>query len=66
MTDGRDSELYTEAEEAYSPEYLSALADGDARRERLEELRRRIECKAYRVQSDRIAEELLERGLLGG
>lgn len=65
MTDKSDTELGFEAEEAYSPEYLSDLAAGEARQERLAELKRRIESKAYHVQSDRIAEELLERGLVG-
>ena len=51
-------------DEAYSAEYLSECADDEAREERLAELRRRIEHKAYRVDSDRIAEEMLERGLL--
>jgi len=52
--------------EAYSVEYLRECADAEARAERLAELRRRIELNAYRVDSDRIAEELLERGLLEG
>jgi anti-sigma28 factor (negative regulator of flagellin synthesis) len=50
----------------YSPEYLRDCADDDARKERLEELRRRIALDAYNVDPDRIAEELLLRGDLDG
>ena len=50
-----------ELEAAYSPEYLADCADGDARQERLEELKRRIALDAYKVDSDRIAEELLSK-----
>jgi anti-sigma28 factor (negative regulator of flagellin synthesis) len=53
-----------ELDEAYSADYLYECADDEAREERLAELKRRIEHKAYRVDSDRIAEEMLERGLL--
>ena len=51
-----------ELEALYGPEYLTGCADPAARRERLEELRRRIQAGAYRIDADRIAEELLERG----
>jgi anti-sigma28 factor (negative regulator of flagellin synthesis) len=53
-------------EEAYPVEYLRDCADDEAREERLAELKRRIEHDAYRIDSDRIAEEMLERGLLKG
>ena len=51
-----------EVEELYGIEYLKECATGDARRERLEELRRRIDHGAYRVDPETIAEELLRRG----
>lgn len=50
-------------EELYSGDYLRDCADEEARAERLAELRRRIEQRAYTVDANRIAEELLERGL---
>ena len=50
-----------ELEAAYSPEYLAECADGEARQERLEELKRRIALDAYNVDSDRLAEELLAK-----
>jgi anti-sigma28 factor (negative regulator of flagellin synthesis) len=66
--DDRDGDavelLIEELGDAYSPEYLRDCADDEARAERLEELKRRIALDAYRVDTDRIAEELLERGLL--
>ena len=66
MAKPKDSEAnQTEADEfgsAYSAEYLRDVADEDARRERLEELKRRIEQSAYQVDPDRIAEEMLLRG----
>lgn len=61
-------ELITEADElnaVYSAEYLRDCADGEARQERLAELRRRIEAQAYNVDAARIAEELLLRRDLG-
>lgn len=48
--------------DAYSPEYLRACTEGNAREERLAELKRRIRARAYRVDAGRIAEELLLRG----
>ena len=48
--------------DAYSPEYLRACTEGDAREQRLAELKRRIQARAYRVDAGRIAEELLLRG----
>ncbi len=51
-------------ESVYSPEYLRECASGDARQKRLEELKRRIDLGAYRVDPDWIAEELLQRGTL--
>ena len=61
----KDVEGTSEAEEldgAYSIEYLAECADGNAREERIEELRRRIEAGAYRVDADWVAQELLSRG----
>lgn len=54
-----------ELESVYSPDYLRECADDEAREERLEELKRRIALDAYKVDPDRIAEELLARGDLG-
>ena len=59
--DSREAEV-EEPGSVYSAEYLRDCADEDARRERLEELKRRIEHSAYEVDPDRIAEELLLRG----
>ncbi len=71
MSDGRPGDRdpssppdVEEYEDPYSIEYLRDCADDEAREERLAELKRRIELKAYKVDSNRIAEELLERGLL--
>jgi anti-sigma28 factor (negative regulator of flagellin synthesis) len=52
----------TALEALYSPEYLRDCADGDARQERIAELKRRIQADAYKVDADRIAAELLLRG----
>jgi anti-sigma28 factor (negative regulator of flagellin synthesis) len=46
----------------YSPEYLRQCSGPGERLERIAELKRRIEARAYRVDCDRIAEELLLRG----
>ena len=57
-----DVEFVTEADDLealYSPEYLRACAEGNAREERLQELRRRIALGAYRIDPERVAEELL-------
>ncbi len=51
-----------QVEELYGIEYLKDCAEGDARLERLEELRRRIDHGAYRVDPETIADELLRRG----
>jgi anti-sigma28 factor (negative regulator of flagellin synthesis) len=51
--------------ELYSPEYLEGAASGDARAERLAELRRRVAKGAYQVSADEIARALLRRTLLG-
>ncbi len=51
--------------ELYSPEFLQTCAEGEARAERLAELRRRVAQGAYRVNADEIARALLSRGLLG-
>ena len=48
----------------YSSEYLREVAGGDARQKRLDELKRRIELGAYRIDPDWVAEELLQRGAL--
>jgi anti-sigma28 factor (negative regulator of flagellin synthesis) len=50
-------------EELYSGDYLRDCADGEARAERLAELRRRIEQRAYTIDANRIALVLLESGL---
>lgn len=50
-----------ETESLYSPEYLRECASGDARQERLEELKRRIKQGAYRVEAERVADEMLLR-----
>jgi anti-sigma28 factor (negative regulator of flagellin synthesis) len=47
---------------AYDEEYLEECASGAAREERLAELRRRIRHGAYKVDAERIAEEMLRRG----
>ena len=59
QTDERDDGA---PESVYTPEYLRDCADDDARRERLEELKRRIALDAYVIDPDRVAEELLLRG----
>ena len=48
-------------EALYSPDYLKDCAGPDARAERLQELKRRIEARAYSVDPDRLAEEMLLR-----
>jgi len=50
-----------ELEALYSPEYLHECASGDARKERLEELKRRIEKQGYDIDPARIAEQMLSR-----
>lgn len=50
--------------ELYSPEYLADCASGEAREERLSELRRRVEQGAYRVNPDELAHALLLRARL--
>lgn len=66
MKPGRpeNDELEGELEALYSADYLEGCADEQAREERLAELRRRIEQRAYLVDADRIAEELLLRGIV--
>jgi anti-sigma28 factor (negative regulator of flagellin synthesis) len=56
-----NAELAT-LEAIYSPEYLRSCASPDAREERIQELKRRIQARAYQIDADRIAEELLLRG----
>jgi anti-sigma28 factor (negative regulator of flagellin synthesis) len=47
--------------DAYSVEYLAEVAGGDARQERLAELKRRIALGAYKPDPDAIAEGMLSR-----
>jgi anti-sigma28 factor (negative regulator of flagellin synthesis) len=49
--------------ELYSPEYLEDCAAGEARAERLAELRRRVAQGAYRINPEEVAGALLRRGL---
>ncbi len=60
--DELETESIEELEALYPPDYLKHCADGEAREERLQELRRRIQLEMYDVDSARIAEGLLERG----
>jgi len=50
-----------DVEEAYDAEYLREVAGGEAREERLAELKRRIELGAYHPDPTSIAEGLLSR-----
>ena len=61
--DDTDHDLLSEhgIEDLYSPEYLEACAGPGARDERLRELKRRIALDKYRVEPDRLADELLQR-----
>ena len=61
----REQEL-ADMTEAYSVEYLADVAGGDARQERLAELKRRIALGAYKPDPDAIAEGMLSRVNLGG
>ncbi|NRA04212.1 MAG: flagellar biosynthesis anti-sigma factor FlgM [Myxococcales bacterium] len=56
---------FEDCEEVYSAEYLLECASGEARSERLAELRRRIALGAYRVDPARIAEYFLTRRTAG-
>ncbi len=47
--------------QVYSVEYLAEAASGDARQERLAELKRRIALGAYKPDPDAIAEGMLSR-----
>jgi anti-sigma28 factor (negative regulator of flagellin synthesis) len=49
----------------YSLEYLAEAASGDARQERLAELKRRIALGAYKPDPDAIAEGMLSRVKIG-
>ena len=66
MPDPRHLVSDLDTEEAYSPEYLREVADDEARQERLEELKRRIELGAYRPDPTSIAEGMLSRVDLDG
>jgi hypothetical protein len=61
-----EEEIPEDLDDLYSAEYLLDCADDEARQERLEELKRRIELRAYNIDSDRIADGLLSRGDLSG
>jgi anti-sigma28 factor (negative regulator of flagellin synthesis) len=50
-----------EFNDLYSVEYLAEVAGGNARAERLEELKRRIALGAYKPDPDAIAEGMLSR-----
>ena len=50
-----------EVEDLYSPEYLKDCADEEARQGRLEELKRRIELGAYKVDPDSVALHMMGR-----
>ncbi len=52
---------FVEVSEVYSLEYLAEAASGDARQERLAELKRRIALGAYKPDPDAIAEGMLSR-----
>jgi anti-sigma28 factor (negative regulator of flagellin synthesis) len=52
-------------DDLYSVEYLAEVAGGDARAERLEELKRRIALGAYNPAADAIAADMLARVGLG-
>jgi anti-sigma28 factor (negative regulator of flagellin synthesis) len=60
----REQEL-ADMTEAYSAEYLADVASGEARQERLAELKRRIALGAYKPDPDAIAEGMLSRVNLG-
>lgn len=62
MARERDKDKTSDLEsEAYSLEYLAEVAGGDARQERLAELKRRIALGAYKPDPDAIAEGMLSR-----
>jgi len=61
VPDPRDP-LGDDTESAYDPEYLRDVAAGEARQERLEELKRRIAKGAYHPDPTSIAEGMLSRG----
>jgi anti-sigma28 factor (negative regulator of flagellin synthesis) len=52
--------------DAYSVEYLAEVSGGDARQERLAELKRRIALGAYKPDPDAIAEGMLSRVNMAG
>ena len=60
MADPKDPRT-DDPEDAYDAEYLREVAGGDARRERLAELKRRIELGAYHPDPTSIAEGMLSR-----
>lgn len=54
-------EVVAPDEDLYSAEYLAEVAGGNAREERLAELKRRIELGAYKPDAASIAEGMLSR-----
>ncbi|MEX2209145.1 MAG: flagellar biosynthesis anti-sigma factor FlgM [Myxococcota bacterium] len=54
-----------ELDDIYSVEYLAEVAGGNAREERLAELKRRIELGAYKPAAESIAADMLARVGLG-
>jgi anti-sigma28 factor (negative regulator of flagellin synthesis) len=62
MARERDKDKSADVEsEAYSAEYLAEVSGGNARQERLAELKRRIALGAYKPDPDAIAEGMLSR-----
>jgi len=62
MARERDKDKSADVEsEAYSVEYLAEVSGGNARQERLAELKRRIALGAYKPDPDAIAEGMLSR-----
>ncbi len=55
----------SQLDDLYSVEYLADVAGGNARAERLEELKRRIALGAYHPAADAIAADMLSRVGLG-
>lgn len=67
MAKQRKDDKDLEVADVYSVEYLAQAASGDAREERLAELKRRIALGAYKPDPDAIAEGMIARvGLRSG
>jgi len=58
---GAEREADLDVSDVYSVEYLAEAAAGEARQERLAELKRRIALGAYKPDPDAIAEGMLAR-----